>query len=65
MFGFGCRHKFVEVERFHAPPRGNFTIQNATRKQMDRLMLGVTTIVSKCSLCGKLDTTEVLGKKAE
>lgn len=47
-------HRFTETERVYAPPATPHAIKV-------KAALGVTTIISSCCICGKLQTVEVLG----
>jgi len=55
-------HRFTETERVYAPPANPHGVKSTDRvSQTVKLVLGVTTILSKCCICGKLQTVEVLG----
>jgi len=56
------KHKWVELERFWAPPREGVKAQWITQEEMGRLCFGVTTILYECSDCSKRKTIEVLGQ---
>lgn len=62
MFGLH-RHQFVEVERFYEPGINNFEAQGSiSPRAAKRLLSGVTTIHSKCTICPKDRFKEVYGK---
>jgi hypothetical protein len=58
-------HRFTETERVYArSPLGTVSDFSAhgLGEKLDKLVLfGVTTILSKCCICGKLQTVEILG----
>lgn len=56
------RHKWIEVERFHAMPLVSIEIEGASAHAVERLTFGVTTIKFECRLCGQDKFKEVLGK---
>jgi len=56
------RHKWIEVERFHAKPLTKIELEGASAHLLERLLFGVTTIKFKCSKCQKMKFQEVLGK---
>ena len=53
-------HKFHEVERTFS---GRVKAQHmeCSEELVERLTMGVTTIIQQCSECGRLRTTEVIG----
>ena len=55
-------HRFTETERVYAPPVSPHGVQPRDRvSETIKAVFGVTTIISRCCICGKLQTVEVLG----
>lgn len=62
MFGLH-RHQFVEVERFYALPVARFKGgEGLTVEAVKVLLLGITTIHSRCTICPEERFKEVYGK---
>ena len=62
-------HRWVEAERFYAPPRKDMPIPDSSRDPWagyshERIALGVTTILFECE-CGVLDHTQFLGQSLD
>ena len=56
------RCHWEEIERVHAPPSTRAVeVQQISIGQLDRFVFGVTTIILRCSKCGKLKMFTVLG----
>ena len=55
------KHKWIEKERFYAEPHGNIKGNGFEQKDIERMTMGVTTILYQCE-CGKVDTVEIIGK---
>ena len=57
-----CKHDWQEKHITHAP---GIVVQNleCTGRTLERLVLGVTTIIWECSKCKKLRKEEMLGEK--
>lgn len=58
------RHQWTETERVTAPPFGGRMQGMDDAYLIERLALGVTTIIMTCSECGDKKTIEVLGGKS-
>ena len=57
------KHNWVEIARAHAPGFvGDFRMENADLHFIERMKLGVTTIIWECSVCKKIRKEEMLGK---
>ncbi len=54
------KHKWVERERFYAPPVAG-DVSGTSRIGVERLRFGLTTIAFDCS-CGEMFTQELLGQ---
>ena len=61
----GCKHRWQEKERHWAPPTDALKSVKGPGawEILQKTLFGVTTIVQICALCGKLETTEILGNK--
>ena len=55
------KHKFVEQERVFSGCATTTHAEGIHPSALERLVLGITTIIGKCEVCGKLNKTEVLG----
>ena len=56
-------HRFTEIERVYTgrlkKATGDLTFDSDAT--LERILYGVTTIISRCCVCQKLDKLEVLG----
>jgi hypothetical protein len=57
------RHKWAEIARTYAPPAPKWKGDNIIEPTLEKLMLGVTTIVWECSVCHKIRKEELLGEQ--
>jgi len=54
-------HRFVEQERIYAGRVKLTGCGDGAVEDIERLLFGITTIISKCDECGTLQTVEVKG----
>ena len=60
------RHKWVEIERFHAEPVVKLKVGTCLEPfEFQKLVMGVTTILYECRRCGKQRRREILGKSTK
>ena len=56
-----CTHKFHELQRVFSGRAKIDHVEGCSEQFAKTMTFGVTTIISKCGVCGRLTTTEVLG----
>lgn len=54
-------HNFQESERFFTTNSPNLIDFSGNAKALERLAFGVTTILYRCTICGKPKTVEIAG----
>lgn len=70
---FGCKHKFEERSRVFSMPNpnryGKIRIEDLSIEARERflqfILFGVTSIVSVCMKCGKMESCIVVGNHCE
>ena len=59
---FSHHHHWVELERFYAEPVDVTNFKRGPGELLQRLVMGVTTILYECSICLQTRKEEILGK---
>lgn len=55
-------HKFKEQQRVYVPPVSRkIEVGRASEDMMHTIMFGVTSIMFKCEICGKVKESRLLG----
>lgn len=60
LFGF---HTYETISKTYTPPNKRInTIENVTERLIERITYGFTTILNRCSKCGRLHTQILIGE---